>query len=129
MFGFFKRRRRERLRAASFPADWDQTLRRNVPLYGRLNESDRKELQAHVQVFLAEKHFEGCGGLTLTDEIKVTIAAQACLLLLHRENDMYPGVDAILVYPHAYRVEQREVVDGVVREGEQARLGESWTRG
>ena len=56
----------------------------------------------HVQVFLREKHFEGCGGLELTDEIRVTIAAQACLLLLHRETDYYPKLTSILVYPAGY---------------------------
>ena len=60
------------------------------------------ELQGLVQVLLAEKIFEGCGGLVLTDEIKVTIAAQACLLLLHRDTDIYPKLTTILVYPSAY---------------------------
>ena len=99
MFGLFKRRRRERLRAAPFPHEWEQILRKNVPLYGRLPEADRRELHGHIQVFLAEKHFEGCGGLDLTDEIKLTIAAQACLLLLHRDTDYYRRLITILVYP------------------------------
>ena len=64
--------------------------------------ADRRELQGLVQIFLAEKTFEGCGGLELTDEIKVTIAAQACLLLLHRQTDVYPRLVTILVYPSAY---------------------------
>ena len=55
-----------------------------------------------MQVFLDEKRFEGCGGLEITDEIRVTIAAQACVLLLHRETDFYPKLQSILVYPHAY---------------------------
>ena len=75
---------------------------RTSPYYDRLDEADRRELQGHIQVFLAEKHFEGCGGLALTDEIKVTIAAQACLLLLHRETDYYRRLVTILVYPSAY---------------------------
>jgi hypothetical protein len=89
MFGLFKRRRRERLRTTPIPHEWEQILRKNVPLYRRLPEADRRELHGHIQVFLAEKHFEGCGGLELTDEIKLTIAAQACLLLLHRDADYY----------------------------------------
>lgn len=129
MFDLFKNRRRAGLRAQPLTAPEQAILARNVPYLAGLDAADREELAGLVRIFLAEKHFEGCGGLELTDEIKLTIAAQACLLLLHREHDMYPGVDAILVYPRAYRVEKREVVDGVVREGEQARLGESWTRG
>jgi MtfA peptidase len=130
MFGYFRRRRRERLRAAPFPPEWDGILRRNVPLYGRLDEADRKELHGHIHVFLAEKHFEGCGGLTLTDEIKVTIAAQACLLLLHRETDYYRRLVTVLVYPSAYTAKGVEPIGGgVVLEGEVARLGEAWTGG
>jgi Mlc titration factor MtfA (ptsG expression regulator) len=130
MFDYFKRRRRERLKAAPFPPEWDRILRKNVPLYGRLGEADRKELQGHIEVFLAEKHFEGCGGLALSDEIKVTIAAQACLLLLHRETDVYHRLITILVYPHAYVARSLEPIGGgVVLEGTTARLGEAWTDG
>ena len=62
MFNIFKGRNRERLRAIPFPTDWDAILEKNVPMYARLDQADRKELQGHIQVFLAEKHFEGCGG-------------------------------------------------------------------
>ena len=84
MFGLFKRRRRERLRSEPFPPDWEAILRKNVLLYDRLSEADQQELRGLIQVFLAEKVFEGCNGLEITDEIKVTIAAGACLLLLQR---------------------------------------------
>ena len=77
-------------------------MEKNVALYRRLPEEDRRELQGRIQVFLAEKRFEGCGGLAITEEIRLTIAAQACLLLLHRETDYYPGLYSILVYPSAY---------------------------
>jgi Mlc titration factor MtfA (ptsG expression regulator) len=130
MFGFFRRRRRERLRAAPFPPEWLGIVERNVPLYRRLPEADRRELRGHVQVFLAEKHFEGCGGLALTDEIRVTIAAQACLLLLHRDADPYPRLITILVYPGAYVARAVESLGGgLVIEGEQGRQGEAWADG
>ena len=86
--------------------------------------------KGHIQIFLAEKHFEGCGGLVLTDEIKVTIAAQACLLLLHRETDYYPRLITVLVYPSAYVARSAEHIGGgVVLEGESHRLGEAWQSG
>ncbi|MEO6808227.1 MAG: M90 family metallopeptidase [Isosphaeraceae bacterium] len=130
MFGYFKRRRRERLRSAPFPPDWELILQKNVPLDARLNDADRRELRGHVQVFLAEKHFEGCGGLELTDEVRVTIAAQACLLLLHRDTDYYPRLITILVYPQAYLARSVEPIGGgMVLEGESARLGEAWRDG
>jgi Mlc titration factor MtfA (ptsG expression regulator) len=61
--------------------------------------------------------------------MKLTIAVQACLLLLHRESKMYPNVHSILVYPGAYYGPPGASDCGLVLEGRQARLGESWTRG
>jgi MtfA peptidase len=130
MFGFSKRRRRDRLRSAPFPSLWIETVDKNFPIYKCLTEADRRELQGHIQVFLAEKYFEGCGGLELTDEIKVTIAAQACLLLLHRDTDYYPRLITILVYPSAYFASSVEPIGGgVVLQGEEIRLGEAWKSG
>jgi Mlc titration factor MtfA (ptsG expression regulator) len=78
----------------------------------------------HIHVFLAEKHFEGCGGLEITEEIHVTIAAQACLLLLHRKTDYYPRLITILVYPSGYQAYENRYVEGQVwEEGWHALLG------
>jgi Mlc titration factor MtfA (ptsG expression regulator) len=105
---------------------------RNVPLYAALPPASRKEVEGHVQVLLEEKHFEGAGGLELTDEVRVTIAAHAALLLLRSgpdEADYFPGLVTVLVYPGAYRAPTAEHRDGIVSEGDEARLGESWHRG
>jgi len=127
---FFTKIRRRRLRQKPFPAAWIHILQKNVPFYGRLSPADRQELHGHIQVFLAEKYFEGCGGLTVTEEMKVTIAAQACRLLLHRETDYYPRLVSILVYPTAYLAHHRERDStGLVTEGIQQRRGESWAHG
>jgi Mlc titration factor MtfA (ptsG expression regulator) len=105
-------------------------MRRNVPYLKSLSAEDLRELEGNIQVFLSEKAFEGCGGLAMSDEIRVTIAAQACLLLLHRETDFYPTLQSILVYPSAYTApETTSPAPGVVREGVSVRLGESWLRG
>jgi MtfA peptidase len=130
VFGFFSRRRRERLRSTPFPPEWLAIIERNVPFYASLPEDDRRELQGHVQVFLAEKHFEGCNGLELTDEIKVTMAAHACRLVLHRGADVFPRLITVLVYPSAYVARAIEPIGGGgVLEGEQVRLGEAWKGG
>jgi Mlc titration factor MtfA (ptsG expression regulator) len=130
MFGLFKRRRREWLRAQPFPPAWLPILENNCPFYRGLAGDDRRELLGHIQVFLAEKHFEGCGGLEMTDEIRVTIAAEASLLLLHRETDYYRRLITILVYPGAYVARGIEAIgDGAVLEGDVARLGEAWQEG
>ena len=129
MWGWNKRRR-QRLMQRPMPAAWLHVLQLNIPYYPCLSAAQRRQLEGLIQVFLAEKHFEGCGGLEITDEIRVTIAAQACLLLLGREPDFYPGLDSILVYPHTFvsKISQRQP-DGTVWEGDQARLGQSSPHG
>ncbi len=129
MFGF-KNRRRKRIRARTFPPGWLEIIQQNVPYYRRLPESDRRELQGAIQVFLDEKRFEGCGGLEITDEIKVTIAALASILLLHRENDDYPLLQSILVYPRAYVARgKKSTLGGLIQESVDLRGGESWRQG
>ncbi|MEI8352775.1 MAG: M90 family metallopeptidase, partial [bacterium] len=105
-------------------------LDRNVHFYSRLQPADQSELRGHIQVFLAEKCFEGCAGLVITDEIRVTIAAHACMLLMHRQADYYPLLVTILVYPHAFVVTRTEPGPaGLVVESQQALAGESWRHG
>jgi len=113
-----------------FPADLLSIVERNVPLYSFLPEADRNELHSHILVFLDEKKFEGCGGLQINDEIKVTIAAQACILLLHRKTNYYHKLKSILVYPSAYIANVSQPMgNGIIAEGESVRLGESWHSG
>jgi Mlc titration factor MtfA (ptsG expression regulator) len=129
VFDLFKSRRRARLRSRPAPRAWREILDRNLPVFHRLSPEDQKELIGHMQVFIAEKHFEGCGGLTLTDEIRVTIAGQACLLLLHRETDYYPELVSILVYPTGYTAEEeRHIGGGIWEEGGEDRLGHTGQR-
>jgi MtfA peptidase len=123
----YKKHRRLKLRAAPFPPEWREILQRRFQLFDRLSSEDQKELQGHIQIFLAEKQFEGCGGLKITDEIRVTIAAQACLLLLHRDTDIYPDLQSVVVFPTTYvsLVMEQEDADEKSRE----RLGEAWLHG
>jgi Mlc titration factor MtfA (ptsG expression regulator) len=88
------------------------------------------QLKKHMQVFVAEKSFLGCGGLQITEEMRVVIAAQACLLLLNRATDYFANVRQVLVYPGAFVV-NRTTVDGagVQQENRQALSGESWSQG
>lgn len=127
---WLKKRHRKRVLSKSFPAKWLSIIQRNVPFYDCLPPEDQFELQRLIQVFLDEKKFEGCGGLEITDEIRVTIAAQACILLLGGTSDFYPKLFSIIVYPSAFvaKVQQYQP-GGLVSEGIQPRLGESWSRG
>jgi Mlc titration factor MtfA (ptsG expression regulator) len=127
---WFKKWRRNQIAARQFPCQWLQIIENNVSFYNCLPAEDKAELRRHILIFIAEKRFEGCGGLKITDEIKVIIAAQACMLLLHRKTDYYPGLSSILVYPHAFIAHRAQhLASSVMIEGPQVLLGESWRRG
>ena len=126
---WLKQQRRRRLRARPFPKEWLTLVQRHVVFLHKLSGSDSFEWLGHIQVFLAEKRFEGCGGFEITDEVRVTIAAQACLLLLHRETNYFPGLLTILVYPLSYMVqEDHQVGEHVWEERTVNRLGETARR-
>jgi Mlc titration factor MtfA (ptsG expression regulator) len=124
-----RRARRKRLRSAPFPAEWEQIVQKNVPLYNRLPDPLKQQLHGLINVFMAEKKFEGCGGLEITDEIRVTIAAQASMLLLNRPATYFPKLHTIVVYPHTYVANTAFSNGTVVIKGQSVRLGESWQHG
>lgn len=123
--------RRQQIRRRPFPAAWREILRRRVPYVCGLPADLQLQLKKHIQVFVAEKPFIGCAGLAVTDEMRITIAAQACLLLLNRKRaSYYPQLRQILLYPGAFLV-NRVHTDGagVLQERRQALSGESWSQG
>jgi MtfA peptidase len=121
---------RRKVAAQPFAASWRKILRRRVPMVQRLPVDLQLQLKKHMQVFIAEKPFIGCAGLQITPEMRVVVAAQACLLLLNRPADYFRNVRQILMYPDAFVV-QRSVTDsaGVQQDHRQALAGESWSQG
>ncbi|MDB5910342.1 MAG: hypothetical protein JWP34_4456 [Massilia sp.] len=105
-------------------------FRRNIPVYRNMPAPLQQQLHRLVQQFLHQKKFVGCEGLAIDDEVRATIAGQACLLLLNRPTRVYPGLHTVLVYPTAFLVPRNEVdAAGVVTETRQDLLGESWGDG
>jgi Mlc titration factor MtfA (ptsG expression regulator) len=130
IFSWLQRRRRRKLLAQPFPAQWLRYLHKNVVHYQFLSETEQARLRDDLRIFIAEKSWEGCGGLQMMDEIKVTIAAQACLLVLGMEHNNYDRVQSILVYPHGYVAPPPEMnAPGVIVDTGDARLGEAHYRG
>jgi Mlc titration factor MtfA (ptsG expression regulator) len=123
-------RKRQTLRAQPFPAAWRRILKWRVPYVNHLPADLQLQLKQHMQVFLAEKAFIGCNGLDITDEVRVTIAAHACLLILNRPSGYYPNLRQVLVYPDSFVVE-RDHVDaaGVAHRARKVLAGESWSQG
>ena len=108
---------------------WLQMLHGH-PFLLRLSLADRLRLRAMVSQFLACKEFTGVNGLTVTDEMAVTIAAQACLPVLNLGLSCYDGFVGIVVQPDevlAHRIEMDE--DGVVHEYDESLTGEAMAGG
>lgn len=93
------------------PAQWRALLEERVPLVRRLAAAEWDRLLDLVQRFLREKSFEGAGGLEVTDEMRLVVAAQACLLILNLEAGCYPGVRTVILYPGTF-VPRRPAIDG-----------------
>jgi Mlc titration factor MtfA (ptsG expression regulator) len=124
------RYRLKRALAAPFSDEWVSILEENIGIYRNLPMPLRLQLRQLVKQFLHQKHFAGAGGLEITDEMRVTIAAQACMLQLNRGTDIYPRLKYIIVYPTAFVVTRSDADEsGVVSHGRKGLLGESWQNG
>lgn len=113
-----------------FSDNWEKILEERLPIYTKLPTVLQKQLQQLIAVFLNEKEFVACAGLILTEEMKIVIAAQACLLLLNRPSNEYADLYTIYIYPTTFRA-TREVRDeiGLVSSQSHDLLGESWSNG
>jgi Mlc titration factor MtfA (ptsG expression regulator) len=124
---------RARLRyvlAQAFPLPYSKILRKNLPCYAHMPTDLQMQLKRRIRQFLYQKNFVGCGGLEITDEIRVTIAGKACLLLLNRATDVYPQLTHVLVYPTSFVAPRTEMLPGGVATHTNVGLsGESWSDG
>jgi MtfA peptidase len=132
MFDWWRRLSRAEVIAESFPGHFRQLLRAGVPCAGLLSDAELTKLEALVRIFNSEKTFEGARGLEVDDEMRVVIAARACLLVLWRvelDSPLYPDLETIIIYPSTYRAKVQRREGYVMIDDEQTRLGESWERG
>jgi Mlc titration factor MtfA (ptsG expression regulator) len=130
MFGWLRKRRRQRLWSQTIPSTWDDILYHNAVFTQNLGPGDYRRVCRIVQVLMAEKHWEGCSGLHMTDEHKLTIAAQMARMSLGFDEEYFPETKSILLYPAAYVAStQTTIGSGFVIESEAGRSGEAWYRG
>ena len=99
-----------------------------VPLTRKLPSELRGKLEGKINAFLNQVEFIGCNGLDVTEEMQLSIAAQACLLVVNSDT-WYDHLSTILIYPGAFKSRQTEHNGYVVTERETVRTGESWSRG
>lgn len=130
MFGWLRERRRRTLRELPFPPGWLDILRRNVRQTTWLDGDSLGRLCGWVAVFVAEKRFEGCRGLEVTDEMRVTIAGQAALVMLGLDGEHLDRLRSVLVYPGDYLApKSAPLAGGGELEWQEERLGETWAGG
>lgn len=132
--GFFayrhwaRRQRREQLLATPLTAQQRAVVARLVPITRRLPTSLRPKLEGKINLFLDQVTFRGNNGLEITEEMRLSIAAQACLLIVNSPV-WYDTIRNVLVYPSTFRTHRPRHDGLVVHEGKDALLGESWARG
>jgi Mlc titration factor MtfA (ptsG expression regulator) len=127
---YWRNYQRNKIKNQPFKKLWRQIIQQRMPYFRQMPADLQLQLKQHIQVFLAEKKFIGCNGVKITDEIRITVAAQACLLLLNRKTDFYPKLQTILIYPRAFIKEQQVInLDGVNHLKTMALAGESWDFG
>ena len=124
-----RRWKRNRTRRVALRPEFLAILQRNVPLYRRMPAELRTDYWGHINVFLDDKIFVGCAGLDVNDEIRVTVAGNACMLLLNRQKDFFRGFSNILIYPDTYVAPVVESDGTTITHGDSARAGESWHGG
>lgn len=120
-YKWHKQHKRKQIMALETPKKWVDYIKSNVAIYHFLPKPLQQELLRHVNVFLSEKYFSGHAGLEVTDEMRVTIAAQACMLLLNRKHNYFTHLKTIMIYPGGFKNPNHE--------GPGHHLGESWVRG
>lgn len=123
-----RRLRRWRLGRKPLPESSLRIIQSALPPWPKMPPELQRQLLERIRFFLADKTFEGCGGLVMSDEIRITIAAQACLLLLNPKVPCYPKLDTILVYPTAYRDNQKRFIN-TDEHDRRTKAGESWQSG
>jgi Mlc titration factor MtfA (ptsG expression regulator) len=129
MFSWLRKRRRRRLASRPFPAEWDQWIEQNFAHVAELPAEDYGRLQSWVSIFIAEKYWEGCDGLRVTEEMQATIAAHAGYMVRGKEGYYYDHLRTILIYPQIVWRASSAPQGGVVSEGPSARLGEALQSG
>lgn len=130
LWSWWKSRRRRRLLATEFPPAWNDLLPTHCRHFSKLTSAEQQRLRDDLRILIAEKHWEGCGGLAITDEMRVTISAHAALMGLGFPTSPFDRLQSILIYPDTFVGKRTtRMTDGGWLETNEPRLGEAWYQG
>lgn len=112
------------------PAPWRDWLNDGMPLYRRMPSDLRQRLLGLTQIFVREKTYVGCNGLEVTEQMRVLVAAHACVLLLNRpgvpHSHLYDDLVSILLYPTSFIVDEHDEEEGIVTLSRNELSGQAW---
>jgi Mlc titration factor MtfA (ptsG expression regulator) len=124
---WLRRRRRQAVTRSGLPTTALAALEQHVPFRARLPDELRRRFDGLVATFLAEKHYVGCNGLAVTDEMKAAIAGHACSLLVGRPRELYESLRSVLIYPTPFWVDEEvHDDDGLVTHRRHVLSGQAW---
>ncbi len=126
MFQWWKKRRRKKILAQPSSQQFLETLDLAVLARRNLSGPQIEKLIDLTKVFVAEKQWEPSKGFAITEEMKIFIAAQACLMILSTVDYYFDGVQTVVVFPHAF---PRKSFDGLVMDETGHHSGEAWKGG
>ena len=131
MSGLFKTwRRKHALRRIVLSEALWQHVTRGLPFLHGLTDAEWQRLKDYAVLFLDEKEMAGARGFIPSDAVRLSIAVQACLPILHLGLDAYQGWVGIVIYPGEFKVRREETdASGVVHEYDDALSGEAWRGG
>lgn len=120
-----QRERRERLEAG-FRPEWRELLAARMRTWQLLDDDERARLEMLTLQLLVELHWEAAADFELTDDIEVTIAADAAVLLLGLDDESFRGVRSVLVHPTTVVLQgEHSQVAGIVSDGPMPILGQA----
>ena len=125
--GILRRLRRKKVLARETSPEWNLGMSAVWHLRD-LDPERRDRVERDARLFANEKHWEGCGGLKVSDGMKAVVSALACLLVVDNREGLFENTSSILLYPNGYTAPLAAGPMGIVSEGS-ARLGEAHFNG
>jgi Mlc titration factor MtfA (ptsG expression regulator) len=131
MFNWLRNSRRRRIASEPWPAEWDEFLHGRADFLEAYSPLEKEQWKEIVKVLVAEKSWEGVGGLAMSPEVQVVIAAHAARLTIALPEKFFDRVQTVIVRPEQYRTKMTVPIgSNLALEGDERDvLGQAWHRG
>jgi MtfA peptidase len=114
-------------RRKHLPEGWEQIVQRGVAYWHVLGRAEQERLAELGEHLVVTKRWEAANGFEITDEVVVTIAMQAAVLILGLDSDYFGKVSSIIVHPTTFSIPgpRPTAVRGMFDVGAQPLLGQA----